>query len=136
MRTLVTRGLLSLLAAGMLSSAARAGDGTGPKDVSKSAREFAVSAISTLVLLFFLLSSDGLFMRKIVAATPLLADKKRAIDITRQLGEKRLNDDLFVGLEARLHQRGEAPRASAPTDGERHRAKPQQRAILDPPRID
>ena len=41
MRTLPTRSLLALVAAGLLSVAARAGDWTGPKDVSRSAREFA-----------------------------------------------------------------------------------------------
>lgn len=60
-----------------------------------AAREFAVSAVSTLVLLFFLLSSDGLFLRKIVSVTPLLADKQRAIDITRQI-ESEVSNYLFT----------------------------------------
>src|SRR3954452_3583261 len=41
MRTFLTRSLFSLIAAGVLSAAARAEDWTGPKDVSKAAREFA-----------------------------------------------------------------------------------------------
>jgi hypothetical protein len=41
MRTFFTRGLLSLIAAGALSGSTRADDWTSPKEVSKSAREFA-----------------------------------------------------------------------------------------------
>ncbi len=42
MRTIMVRALLSLIAAGTLSAAARAEDWTGPKDVAKAAHEFAV----------------------------------------------------------------------------------------------
>lgn len=49
------------------------------------AREFAVTAISTLVLLYFLLASGDMFLRKTIAATPRLADKKRAINIAQQV---------------------------------------------------
>ncbi len=41
MRTSLTRSLLTFIAAGVLATAARADDWTGPKDVAKSAREFA-----------------------------------------------------------------------------------------------
>jgi hypothetical protein len=41
MSTLLTRTLLSFIAAGALSAAARADDWTGPRDVSRSARQFA-----------------------------------------------------------------------------------------------
>jgi hypothetical protein len=43
MTTSLTRSLLSLIAATVLSAAARADDWTGPKDVSKAAREFAAA---------------------------------------------------------------------------------------------
>jgi len=49
------------------------------------ASEFAVTAISTLVLLYFLLASGDMFLRKTIAATPRLADKMRAIDIAQQV---------------------------------------------------
>lgn len=48
-------------------------------------REFALSMISTLVLLYFLLSCGDLFLRKTIAVTPRLADKKRAVDIAHQV---------------------------------------------------
>jgi len=41
MRTLLTGGFLSVIAAVVLSLATRADDWTGPKEVSRSAREFA-----------------------------------------------------------------------------------------------
>jgi len=49
------------------------------------AREFVVTAISTLVLLYFLLASGDMFLRKTIAATPRLADKMQAIDIAQQV---------------------------------------------------
>ena len=49
------------------------------------ARDFAVAAISTLVLLYFLLASGDMFLRKTIAATPRLADKMQAIDIAQQV---------------------------------------------------
>ncbi|MDZ7839458.1 MAG: AI-2E family transporter [Gammaproteobacteria bacterium] len=48
-------------------------------------RGFAVIAISTLVLLYFLLASEDIFLRKTVAATTRLSDKKRAVDIAQQV---------------------------------------------------
>jgi 1,4-alpha-glucan branching enzyme len=44
MRMSVARSLLSLIVAGSLSAAARAENWTGPKDVARSAHEFAVAA--------------------------------------------------------------------------------------------
>lgn len=49
------------------------------------AKEFALTAVSTLVLLYFLLASGDMFLRKTIAATPRLADKKRAADIAQQV---------------------------------------------------
>ncbi len=44
MRTIVSKSLLSIVAAGALATATRADDWTGPKDAAKSAREFADAA--------------------------------------------------------------------------------------------
>lgn len=49
------------------------------------ARDFTISAISTLVLLYFLLASGDLFLRKTIAVTPRFSDKKRAVDIAQQV---------------------------------------------------
>ncbi len=50
-----------------------------------SAKDFTVSVISTLVLLYFLLASGDLFLRKTIAVTPRFSDKKRAVDIAQQV---------------------------------------------------
>jgi predicted PurR-regulated permease PerM len=59
------------------------------------ARKFSLSAASTLLLLYFLLASGDLFLRKTIAATPLMADKKRAIDIAQQV-EAAVSSYLFA----------------------------------------
>jgi predicted PurR-regulated permease PerM len=43
------------------------------------------SALSTTILLFFLLASGDVFLRKLVTVIPTFRDKKRAVDITRQI---------------------------------------------------
>lgn len=48
-------------------------------------KQFMVSAISTMVLLYFLLASGDLFLRKTIAVTPRFSDKKRAVDIAQQV---------------------------------------------------
>ena len=53
--------------------------------VLDASKDFAVTAFSTLVLLYFLLACGDFFLRKTIAATPRLADKKRAVDIARQV---------------------------------------------------
>jgi predicted PurR-regulated permease PerM len=50
-----------------------------------AANKFALTAISTLTLLYFLLASGDFFLRKMVSVTPRLRDKKRAVEITRQI---------------------------------------------------
>lgn len=50
-----------------------------------TAKKFAFTAISTLMLLYFLLASGDFFLRKIVSVTPRLVEKKRAVEITRQI---------------------------------------------------
>jgi predicted PurR-regulated permease PerM len=49
------------------------------------AKSFSLGAMSTLLLLYFLLASGDLFLRKTIAATPLLADKERAVDIATEV---------------------------------------------------
>ena len=49
------------------------------------ARDFTVSMVSTLVLLYFLLASGDLFLRKTITVTPKFSDKKRAVDIAQQV---------------------------------------------------
>jgi predicted PurR-regulated permease PerM len=63
--------------------------------VVSAAKEFSLSAISALILLYFLLASGDLFLRKVIAATPQLADKKRAVDISRQV-ESDISTYLFT----------------------------------------
>jgi len=53
--------------------------------VLDAVKEFSLSAVSTLILLYFLLASGDLFLRKTIAVTPRLADKKRAVDIAQQV---------------------------------------------------
>lgn len=50
--------------------------------------DVGLSTVSTIVLLYFLLASGDLFLRKIIAVTPRLADKKRAVTIARQIEDE------------------------------------------------
>jgi predicted PurR-regulated permease PerM len=50
-----------------------------------SAKDVSVSILSTLILLYFLLASGDLFLRKTIAVTPRFSDKKRAVDIAQQV---------------------------------------------------
>jgi len=72
------------------------GGGDDPREVTMSAptlaeallqgaRTFSMSAMSTLLLLYVLLASGDLFLRKTIAATPRVADKARAVDIATQV---------------------------------------------------
>ena len=53
--------------------------------VLNAIKEFAVTAISTLVLFYFLLACGDLFLRKTLAVTPRMADKQRFIEIAQQV---------------------------------------------------
>jgi predicted PurR-regulated permease PerM len=44
-----------------------------------------VSAVSTAVLLYFLLASGDMFLRKLVRVMPTLTDKKRAVEVARAI---------------------------------------------------
>ncbi|HUP92171.1 MAG TPA: AI-2E family transporter [Solimonas sp.] len=58
-------------------------------------QNFAFATISMLVLLYYFLASGDLFLRKIVEVTPRLSDKKRAVDISRQI-ESEVSSYLFT----------------------------------------
>jgi predicted PurR-regulated permease PerM len=47
--------------------------------------EFVASAVVMLILLYFLLAYDGVFLTKIIRFTPRLGDKKRAVSIVREI---------------------------------------------------
>lgn len=47
--------------------------------------EFAVSAVLLLILLYFLLSYDAVFLGKVLKLMPTLEDKKRALSIAHQI---------------------------------------------------
>jgi predicted PurR-regulated permease PerM len=49
------------------------------------ATELGASAAITVILLFFLLASGDMFLRKLIKVLPSLADKKRAVEIARQV---------------------------------------------------
>jgi predicted PurR-regulated permease PerM len=48
-------------------------------------QDFLVSAGVLVILLFFLLASEDLFLRKVIAVLPHLREKKIAVEITRQI---------------------------------------------------
>jgi predicted PurR-regulated permease PerM len=56
---------------------------------------FLAGAVVVMVLLYFLLASGDLFLRKLVRVLPRLADKKRAIEIARQT-EDHISTYLFT----------------------------------------
>jgi predicted PurR-regulated permease PerM len=47
--------------------------------------EFVASAVVMLILLYFLLAYDGVFLEKIIRVAPRLEDKKRALSIMRTI---------------------------------------------------
>lgn len=48
-------------------------------------RAFLAGALTTIVLLFFLLTSGDLFLRRLVEILPTLSDKKQAVEISREV---------------------------------------------------
>jgi len=48
-------------------------------------REFVALSVVVMILLYFLLASGDLFLRKLVAALPRLSDKRRAVEMARQV---------------------------------------------------
>ncbi len=58
------------------------------RDVMTTLSEFqaiALGAVSTVVLAFFLLASDDMFLRKLIRVLPTLEDKKTAVGIARTI---------------------------------------------------
>jgi len=49
------------------------------------ATELVAGGVVMIILLFFLLASGDLFLRKLIRVLPSLADKKRAVEIARQI---------------------------------------------------
>lgn len=49
------------------------------------ATEFVAGGVVMVILLFFLLASGDLFLRKLIRVLPSLADKRRAVEIARQI---------------------------------------------------
>jgi predicted PurR-regulated permease PerM len=47
--------------------------------------DFLAAAVTTFILLFFLLASDGLFLRKLIKVIPRLEDKRRTVEIAREI---------------------------------------------------
>jgi predicted PurR-regulated permease PerM len=47
--------------------------------------EFVVSTVMLLILLYFLLAYDGVFLAKVIKLLPTLADKKRAVAIANEI---------------------------------------------------
>lgn len=48
-------------------------------------KEFLATVVTTLILVYFLLAGGDFFLEKLVKVLPTLSDKKRAVDIVRQI---------------------------------------------------
>lgn len=57
--------------------------------------EFLFGALSTFILLLFLLASGNLFLQKVVRILPRLEDKKRAVEVARDM-EREISTYLFT----------------------------------------
>ena len=57
--------------------------------------EFLVSMLTMLILLYFLLAYDGVFLAKLIKLMPTLSDKKRAVSIAREI-EAQISRYLFT----------------------------------------
>lgn len=53
--------------------------------LASGAFEVAADAVTMFILLYFLLASGDLFLRKLIKVLPSLEDKKRAVEIARQI---------------------------------------------------
>jgi predicted PurR-regulated permease PerM len=60
------------------------GESLGQK-VFSGATNFVFSGAVMIILLYFLLASGDMFLSKLIKVTPSLANKKRAVDIARQI---------------------------------------------------
>ncbi len=59
------------------------------------APEFIISALTMLILLYFLLAYDGVFLAKVIKLMPTLSDKKRAVSIAHEI-EAQVSRYLFT----------------------------------------
>ncbi len=57
--------------------------------------EFLVGLVTTLILLYFLLAYDGVFLGKVIRLMPTLSDKKRAVSIAHEV-ESHISRYLFT----------------------------------------
>ena len=57
--------------------------------------ELLVSALTTVILLYFLLAYDGIFLGKVIRLMPTLSDKKRAVSIAHEI-EAQISRYLFT----------------------------------------
>lgn len=53
--------------------------------VFNQATDFVANGVVMIILLYFFLASGDMFLRKLIKVLPRLADKKRAVDIARQI---------------------------------------------------
>jgi predicted PurR-regulated permease PerM len=56
---------------------------------------FVSAAVVVMVLLYFLLASGDLFLRKLIKVLPTFTDKKRAVEIAREV-ERNISTYLFT----------------------------------------
>lgn len=52
--------------------------------ILRGAREFLVQSVAVIILLYFLMASGDMFLRKLVRVLPTYEDKKRAVEIARE----------------------------------------------------
>jgi predicted PurR-regulated permease PerM len=57
--------------------------------------EFLISALTMLILLYFLLAYDGVFLGKVIKLMPTLSDRKRAVSIAHEI-ETQVSRYLFT----------------------------------------
>jgi predicted PurR-regulated permease PerM len=50
--------------------------------------ELMLSALTTIILLYFLLAYDGVFLAKLIKLMPTLSDKKRAVSIAHEIASQ------------------------------------------------
>lgn len=68
---------------------------TAMESLLDAAQGFLIALVSVLVLFYYFLASGNLFLRKVIAVTPKLTDRKRAVDISRQI-ESEVSGYLFT----------------------------------------
>jgi predicted PurR-regulated permease PerM len=76
------------VSAGTAPPSVTVGTATLGQRLFSGATDFATSAFVLFVLLYFLLASGDLFLRKLIKVLPRLEDKRRAAEIARQIEEE------------------------------------------------